>query len=85
MIRNIDLIMKVIGELGFGIVSLAAILSCSQVNQGSDQKWLRFRCPNGQTVMARFQLPEDQFVYVRFGGRELRLPHVISAGENSLQ
>ena len=25
-----------------------------------------------------FHLPEDQFVNVRFAGRELRLPHVIS-------
>jgi putative lipoprotein len=44
----------------------------------TEQKWLSFRCPDGQTVMAQFQLPEDQFVNVRFAGRELRLPHVIS-------
>ena len=28
--------------------------------------------------MAQFHLPDDQFVNVRFAGRELRLPHVIS-------
>jgi membrane-bound inhibitor of C-type lysozyme len=28
--------------------------------------------------MAQFQLPEDQFVNVRFAGRELQLLHVIS-------
>jgi membrane-bound inhibitor of C-type lysozyme len=78
VIRNIDLIVKVISKIGFGIVALAVILSCSQANQGSDQKWLSFRCPDGQTVMAQFQLPEDQFVNVRFAGRDLRLPHVIS-------
>ncbi len=38
---------------------------------------MSFRCPNGQTVVARFE-PQDQFVSVRFAGRELRLPHVIS-------
>jgi membrane-bound inhibitor of C-type lysozyme len=78
VIRNIDLIVKVISKIGFGIVALAVILSCSQANQGSDQKWLSFRCPDGQTVMAQFHLPEDRFVDVRFAGRELRLPHVIS-------
>ena len=35
------------------------------------------RCPDGQTVMARFE-PQDQFVSVRFAGHELRVPHVIS-------
>ena len=34
--------------------------------------------PGRETVMAQFHLPEDQFVSVRFAGRELRLPHVIS-------
>jgi membrane-bound inhibitor of C-type lysozyme len=43
-----------------------------------EHKWLSFRCPDGQTVMAQFELPQDQFVNVRFAGRELRLPHVIS-------
>jgi membrane-bound inhibitor of C-type lysozyme len=45
---------------------------------GAEQKWLSFRCLDGQTVMAQFQLPQDQFVNVHFAGRELRLPHVIS-------
>jgi membrane-bound inhibitor of C-type lysozyme len=76
VIRNIDLTMKVIGKMGFGIVALAAMLSCSQANVG-EEKWLTFRCPDGQTVMARFE-PHDQFVSVQFEGRDLRLPHVIS-------
>jgi membrane-bound inhibitor of C-type lysozyme len=68
---------KVIGKVGLGAVALAAMLSCSQADMGAEQKWLSFRCPDGQTVMARFE-PQDQFVSVRFAGRELRLPHVIS-------
>jgi membrane-bound inhibitor of C-type lysozyme len=59
-------------------LSLALILSCSTTNVETEQKWLSFRCPDGQTVMAQFHLPEDKFVNVRFAGRELRLPHVIS-------
>ena len=66
------------GKVSFAPVALAAILSCSQANVETDQKWLSFRCPDGQTVMAQFHLPEDQFVNVRFAGREMRLPHVIS-------
>jgi membrane-bound inhibitor of C-type lysozyme len=62
----------------FATVVLSLIVSCSQAKVGAEQKWLSFRCPDGQTVMAQFQLPEDQFVNVRFAGRELRLPHVIS-------
>jgi membrane-bound inhibitor of C-type lysozyme len=62
----------------FPAIVLPLILSCSQASVGAEQKWLSFRCPDGQVVMAQFQLPEDQFVNVRFGGRELRLPHVIS-------
>ena len=65
------------GAMGFAAVILSAILSCSQANVDAEQKWLSFRCPNGQTVMARFE-PQDQFVLVRFAGRDLRLPHVIS-------
>jgi membrane-bound inhibitor of C-type lysozyme len=65
-------------EVSFATVALAATLSCSQVNVEPEQKWLSFRCPDGQTVMAQFHLPEDQFVNVRFAGREMRLPHVIS-------
>jgi membrane-bound inhibitor of C-type lysozyme len=69
---------KVVGTVGFAGLVLAAIWSCSQANVGVEQKWLSFRCPDGQTVMAQFHLPEDQFVNVRFAGRELRLPHTIS-------
>ena len=66
------------GKVSFAAVTMAAILSCSQANVEGEQKWLSFRCPDGQTVMAQFHLPDDQFVNVRFAGRELRLPHVIS-------
>ena len=66
------------GKVCFVPVALAAMLSCSsQANVEAEQKWLSFRCPDGQTVMAQFQ-PQDQFVNVRFAGRELRLPQVIS-------
>jgi membrane-bound inhibitor of C-type lysozyme len=64
--------------VGFAAVAVIALLICFQTNVSSEQKWLSFRCPNGQTVMAQFQLPEHQSVNVRFAGRELRLPHVIS-------
>jgi membrane-bound inhibitor of C-type lysozyme len=70
--------MNVAGTTGFAVVVLAVILSCSQANVEGERKWLTFRCLDGQTVMAQFQLPEDQFVNVHFAGRELRLPHVIS-------
>jgi membrane-bound inhibitor of C-type lysozyme len=66
------------GKVSFAAVTLATIVSCSQANVESEQKWLSFRCPDGQTVMAQFQLPEDQFVNVRFAGRDFRLPHVVS-------
>jgi membrane-bound inhibitor of C-type lysozyme len=69
--------MKVVSNVGFVAVALGVMLSCSQANVEGEQKWLSFRCPDGQTVMAQFQ-PQDQFVSVRFAGRELRLPHVIS-------
>jgi membrane-bound inhibitor of C-type lysozyme len=69
---------RAVGKVSFAAVTLAAILSCSQANVETEQKWLSFRCPDGQTVMAQFHLPEDQFVNVRFAGRELRLSHVIS-------
>jgi membrane-bound inhibitor of C-type lysozyme len=69
---------RALGKVGFVALAVTAILSCSQAKVGTEQKWLSFRCPDGQTVMARFQLPEDQFVNVRFAGRELQLPHVIS-------
>ena len=69
---------RIVGKLGFAAAALAVTLSCSQANERVEQKWLSFRCPDGQTVMAQFELPQDQFVNVRFAGRELRLPHVIS-------
>lgn len=74
VVRTIGAVVKV----SFAAVALAAILSCSQANMETEQKWLSFRCPDGQTVMAQFHPPEDQFVNVRFAGREMRLPHVIS-------
>jgi membrane-bound inhibitor of C-type lysozyme len=78
-VRRIRVLKKMkVTTAGFAPLVLTAILTCSQTNIASDQKWLSFRCPEGQTVMAQFQLPEDQFVNVRFAGRELRLPHVIS-------
>src|SRR5262245_12543804 len=69
---------KIASTEGFAAVVLLALLSCSTTKPETEQKWLTFRCPNGQTVMAQFQLPEDQFVNVRFAGCDLRLPHVIS-------
>ena len=69
---------RAVVKVSFAAVALAAILSCSQANMETEQKWLSFRCPDGQTVMAQFHLPEDQFVNLRFAGLELRLPHVIS-------
>jgi len=68
---------KVVGEVVFTPLVLAAILSCSQADVRTEQKWLSFRCPDGQTVMAQFE-PRDEFVNVRFDSRDLRLPHVIS-------
>ncbi len=62
----------------FCAIILPLVLSCSPANVKTEQKWLSFRCPDGQTVMAQFELPEDKFVNVRFAGREFRLPHVIS-------
>jgi membrane-bound inhibitor of C-type lysozyme len=70
--------LQIIAAAGFAAVAVIALLSCFQTNVASEQKWLSFRCPDGQTVMAQFQLPEHQFAKVRFAGREFRLPHVIS-------
>ena len=67
-----------VGKVSFAAVAVALALSCSQANVETEQKWLSFRCPDGQTVMAQFHLPDDQFVNLRFAGLELRLPHVIS-------
>ena len=69
---------RAVGKVGFAALVLTVILGCSQTNVASEQKWLTFRCPDGQTVMAQFELPEDKFVNVRFADREFRLPHVIS-------
>ncbi|HEY7318528.1 MAG TPA: MliC family protein [Candidatus Binatia bacterium] len=69
---------RVAGMVGLVGLAVAGVLSCAQTPKETEQKWLSFRCPDGQTVMAQFKLPEDKFVNVRFAGRELRLPHVIS-------
>jgi membrane-bound inhibitor of C-type lysozyme len=69
---------KLFGKVSSAAMALTMILSCSTTEAETERKWLSFRCPDGQAVMAQFQLPEDQFVNVRFAGRELRLPHVIS-------
>ncbi len=69
--------MNVFGKAAFAAIALPILLSCSQANVGKEQSWLSFRCPDGRTVMARFE-PQDEFVSVQFVGRELRLPHVIS-------
>jgi membrane-bound inhibitor of C-type lysozyme len=70
--------MRFADRVSFAVLAITAIFGCSTTKAEPEQKWLSFRCPDGQTVMAQFQLPEDQFVNVRFAGRELRLPHVIS-------
>jgi len=64
-----------IAVAGIGVM---VMLSCSPANLATVQKWLSFRCPDGQTVMAQLHLPEDQFVDVRFAGSELRLARTIS-------
>ena len=69
--------MRVVGKVAFTAIALSLMLSCSTTKVETEQKWLSFRCPDGQTVMARFE-PQDEFVNVRFAGRELRLLHVIS-------
>jgi membrane-bound inhibitor of C-type lysozyme len=69
---------KAFGAFGSAVLVLTTILSCAGTKPETEQKWLSFRCPGGQTVMAQFHLPEDRFVNVRFAGRDLRLPHVIS-------
>jgi membrane-bound inhibitor of C-type lysozyme len=68
---------RIVGKLGFAAVALAVTLSCSQANERAEHEWLSFRCPDAQTIMARFE-PQDEFVNVRFAGRELQLPHLIS-------
>ena len=68
---------EVVGKVVFTPLVLGAILSCSQADVRTGQKWLSFRCPDGRTVAAQFE-PRDEFVNVRFDSRDLRLPHVIS-------
>jgi membrane-bound inhibitor of C-type lysozyme len=70
--------LRLFGQVSSAAMILTTMMSCSTTKAETDQKWLSFRCPDGQTVLAQFQLPEDRFVNVRFAGRELRLPHVIS-------
>jgi putative lipoprotein len=50
--------------------------ACTQA-PAIENRWLSFRCPDGQTVLARFE-PNDDFVNVRFGDRQYRLPHAMS-------
>ena len=69
--------MRAVGNIVLASVIIALLSSCASVNVGTERSWLTFRCPDGQTVMARFE-PKDQFVSVRFAGRDLQLPHVIS-------
>lgn len=52
--------MNVFGKAAFAAIALAIPLSCSQANVGKEQSWLSFRCPDGQTVMTRFE-SQDQF------------------------
>ncbi|HEY6366462.1 MAG TPA: MliC family protein [Candidatus Binatia bacterium] len=70
-------IRTLVPEVSLVATLVMALVGCFRTNTEAE-KWLTFRCPDGQTVMARFQLPEDRFVNVLFVGRELRLPHVIS-------
>jgi len=55
-----------------------AVLSGCSSTKSKEEKWLRFNCPDGRTVLARFE-SKDEFVNVQFEGRDLRLPKTISA------
>ena len=59
--------MRVVGKAALTAIALSLMLSCSTTKVETEQKWLSFRCPDGQTVMARFE-PQDEFVNVRFAG-----------------
>ena len=74
VVRTMELSSKSVcyGSLGGNL----ELLSGRRWNQ--NRNGLVFVARDGQTVMAQFHLPDDQFVNVRFAGRELRLPHVIS-------
>ena len=66
-----------VGRMVLASISMALIPSCSAGNVERERGWLQFQCPDGRTVLARFE-PKDEFVSVQFEGRDLRLPHVIS-------
>jgi membrane-bound inhibitor of C-type lysozyme len=68
---------KNIGRSTFVTVIMALLSSCSSSDYDGERSWLSFRCPDGRTVMARFER-QDGFVSVRFADTEWRLPHVIS-------
>jgi len=68
--------MNLVAKVGLGIVAAATTLGCSHTNL-KEEKWLTFRCPDGRSVLAQFE-PKDEFVSVRFDGRDSRLPRVIS-------
>jgi len=62
-----------------GIYEFEPMADATSANTESEKGWQSFHCPNEQTVLAQFHLPEDQFIDILFAGRELRLPRVISA------
>lgn len=76
MIRNLHATNST-GKQALLFIVTALLPSCSSADIERQPKSLSFRCPDGRTVMARFE-PKDQFATVRLEGRELRLPHVIS-------
>ena len=45
---------------------------------GNRAEMAELSLPGRANGVAQFHLPEDQFVSVRFAGRDLRLPHVLS-------
>lgn len=77
MINPLLRMAKVLGKASSAAMVLAMTLSCSTTKAETEQRWLSFRCPDGRTVIARFER-QDDFVNMRFEDRDLRLPHVIS-------
>ena len=77
MIDHLLRIPKILGKASSAAMILGMTLSCSTTKAETEQRWLSFRCPDGRSVSAQFE-PKDEFVSVRFDGRDLRLPHVIS-------
>jgi membrane-bound inhibitor of C-type lysozyme len=69
--------MQEVGKAAVAIFAVATMLGCSSTNL-KGEKWLNFRCPDGRSVLARFE-PKDEFVNVQFEGRDFRLPKTISA------